>query len=168
MNNDLRESETKHVPIHAGLFTVAAAIFGIALFTPATNGMPGWYAFVQTIVGPLAAWVNAPLVGVWKTVKTIVLMLPGTIANATLIASAMLGWEHRGQAVLFFRWSLAGCVAGLAVPFGVGALDIGYWLWLAALALVAAGWGSVVWHQKRTPTVAAASRVAGESRAPLS
>ncbi len=56
--------------------------------------------------------------------------------------------------------SLCSLALGLLVPVLCGIFDswawsgyenlgIGYWAWIASLALVAAGWGSVVWYQRQ-------------------
>ncbi len=118
----------------AGLFALAGAVFVVTLFCPVVVDIDGL------------------LYHRW----------PGLFANLTLLTTALFGRELRHRHALpMLMLAINGLVAGLIMPAmsdgrlffpdiwtAYGQLKIEYWLWIAALTLVAAGWWSVVWRIK--------------------
>lgn len=128
--------------------------------------MPGYDAFLVTIWHSFFPWTWIELFGsgdyLFISFPTWLTLIVGTFANLTLVTSAIAGWPLRRRSAGMFYLAACGLLAGLLMPIvGVSGgwadgnlrdfyngLYSGYWLWIAALTLHAAGWGSVVWNQQ--------------------
>ncbi len=156
------------VSTSAGLFALAGFMLFVSMLCPVAEVMGytlyGWMMVYITALGSVT--------GLWYLVTrneaipafAVVLMLIGLFANLTLLTTALFGRKLRHRhAVPMLTLAINGLLAGLIMPAmmffarntyrsdfeGYGQLQIGYWLWIASLALVAAGWWSVVWTRRR-------------------
>jgi hypothetical protein len=157
------------VSASAGLFVLGVAVFVVSLFCPVMEIMDetlhGWQAAQMTAWGSVS--------GTWYFVTRmapvsffeLVPMFLGTFANVTFLTTALLGWKVRAwHAVPMLTLAVNGLIAGLVVPgvlfpgswqppsriFEVyGDLQIGYWLWIVSLALIAGGWVMFVWQRRQ-------------------
>ena len=165
---NVRSNAPSRSRLTIALFAVSAIFFVVSLFCPAYEGitdpiMPGWAACYQTFRYTAFPWFETPD-DTWCFVGSQILLplVTGTFANLNCLASAIAGYPLRRHAPVFFVLATSGLLAGILMPLvmaiggwgpgpphGVYAvLHIGYWLWIAALTLHAAGWGSVVWNQQ--------------------
>jgi hypothetical protein len=164
-----------HEPLHCGhgisaaegLFALAGVVFGVSLLCPVVEvrheTLYGWGAAHITATGSVAVLWYLVTRQLPMAYLEIVTLFIGLFANLTLLTSALFGRKLRHRhAMPMLLLAINGLVAGLIMPatmtFGLGAsaayletygqLQIGYWLWIASLALVAAGWWCVVWKIK--------------------
>lgn len=156
-------NQTRSIPTIV-LFWIAGVLYVISLASPVVQVMTNSTPIPG--VTALCVTTSAAMEGIWQTITNgglerisdLLVPLMGFMANATLATSAALGYRLRQRNAMPMLWlSLNGLAVGFAMPWVMGGfsadvyseLYFGYWLWIASLALVAAGWGSIVWHQLR-------------------
>jgi hypothetical protein len=170
MATSTQRSRSRRLP--AVLFAAASVVFAISLCSPAvqstsTHVMPGDDVFLTTFRLTFFPWMWIELFGsgdyLFISIPSWLTLIMGTFANVILIVAAIAGWRLRRRATAMCYLAACGLLAGLLMPIvGVAggwadgnprdmydALYYGYWLWIASLALVAAGWGSIVWNQRQ-------------------
>lgn len=166
MNSGISTPPISRLP--RALFALSAIVLVVSFFCPAFEGatvdvMPGWEACVLTFYFTVFPWIERPD-ATWLFIGTQILLplIMGTYANLTYLASAIAGFPLRRRAPAFCGLSMSGLLAGLLMPLVMalggwcrGSLRevyvihyYGYWMWIASLALLAAGWAGVVWHQR--------------------
>ncbi len=167
MNAGVSTPPTSQLP--RTLFAVSASVLVVSSFCPAFEGatddvMPGWEACVLTFYFTVFPWIEGPD-ATWLFIGTQMLLplIMGTYANLVFLVSAIAGFPLRRHAPAFCGLAMSGMLAGLLMPpvmalggWCRGSLRevyaihyYGYWMWIASLALLAAGWVFVVWHQRR-------------------
>jgi hypothetical protein len=162
--------------VSSRLFAVAAALFAVSLFAPVVgdevNGAWAvYFTFWLSALGAVAIWFPQNPYGIWEH-RAVYLAL---FANLSLLTTARWGRKLRHRsAMAMLAFAVLGLVSACIVPANAWQhrhgysinfieyrlLGISYWLWIATLAFVASGWGSVVWNQRQVRNAAIRSAMA--------
>lgn len=165
------------------LFAATGIVFAISLCSPAiqstsTHVMRGYDAFLMTISLTFFPWIEYGGSYIFISILIWLTLMMGTFANLTLAISVVAGWFLRRRAMVMCYVAACGLLAGLLMPIlGVAGgwadgnlsdmydvLRVGYWLWIAALALHPIAWWDVEWNQQQSARIAAIELIRSQQR----